>query len=147
MNYISDLDMCATTGIIGYDAVSFVRGDKPRYIGAPQFASNNTDLSPNVQPQPPKDVFNPNKISDKANKSFNWKALILGTIAVITTLFLGKKAINLIKNFKLSSITTPIKNNCLKVTNYVKTKFKNAWATIKGWFPKGSTPPATPPAP
>lgn len=76
MSWINDLDMCASQGIINYDAPAYIRGTNPRYVGNPEFETITGEI-PNMKPQPQKDEFN--KEISHGNPS--WKKWAFGIFA------------------------------------------------------------------
>lgn len=82
MSWINDLDMCASLGIIDFDAPAYIRGTNPRYVGSPEFASITGEI-PNIKPQPQKDEFS--KEISHGNPS--WKKWAFGIFAAGLAIF------------------------------------------------------------
>lgn len=131
-NWISNLDMLAQNGVIGFDAPAYVMDQKPRYIGNPQL-----ELPPFEGPipdaplmaTPTKDEFNSAQKEVNKQKEINkddnmvhnpkWKKILLGAIGVGALVVGGVK-------FK-STILPWIKNGC-----GIKSLGKGARGGIKG---------------
>lgn len=106
MSWITDLDACASAGIIAFDAPAFVTGTKPRYYGNPPFATIPGELNP-ISYQPKNDEFK--KKGDPAFKNPTWKKLLFTGLA-ITGLVLGFRKIprlrNLVSSINFASLKT-----------------------------------------
>ena len=124
MSWINDLDMCASLGIINYDAPAYIRGTNPRYAGSPDFA-NITGQIPDMKPQPEKDEFK-NEISH-GNPS--WKKWVSGIFLTGLAIFGAYK----LRNTKLASkIVNYAKTLPQKITNLATT----GWNKLKNIFKK-----------
>ena len=131
MSWITDLDACASAGIIEFDAPAYIRGAQPRYFGNPPLESISGEL-PQMKQQPQKDEFNKNDDPNFNNPS--WKKWLFG---IGTAVAVGGAILtSLISKGKIK-IPTCIKNLGSKVWNAVKAPFK--W--IGSLFKKAPTPP------
>ncbi len=118
-DWVYPLDMCASAGILDYDAPAFILDQPARYVGNPKFDNIPTTLLPDdvkMKKQPQKDGFdNP---SNNVIENPSWKKWLFGGItaaAVIgTTLALGKGKLK---------IPASVKNYGSTVLNYVKKPF------------------------
>ena len=124
MSWINDLDMCASQGIIDFDAPAYIRGTNPRYVGNPEFETITGEI-PNMKPQPQKDEFN--KEISHGNPS--WKKWAFGIFATGLTIFGAYK----FRNTKfVSKIVNFAKTLPQKVTNLATT----GWNKLKNVFKK-----------
>jgi len=127
MSWITDLDACASAGIIEFDAPAYIRGAQPRYFGNPPLESISGEL-PQMKQQPQKDEFNKNDDPNFNNPS--WKKWLFGAIATAGVVFgLSKlKGVkNLVSNINWANIKTlpskiwdGIKFCCQKLKNVIK---------------------------
>lgn len=119
----SSLDRLSSEGIVNFDSESYIKGQPPRYIGAPShylpfeqplntyepnFATAPAPAGPQLKPQPADDQF----VNNNKSNSKTWKTILLAGIGATLLAVVGVK--------------------------YGK--------TIAGWFKKKPAP-ATPPAP
>lgn len=125
MSWINDLDMCASAGVIEFDAPAFVKGTKPRYYGHPEFETIPGELPP-MKKQPQKDEFKPS--GDPAFNNPKWKKWLFGALAVGAVAF-GIYKFPAIKN-AISSIN--LKNIPTKIWNGIKA----GWNKFIGLFKK-----------
>lgn len=132
MSWIADLDMCASTGILEFDAPAFIKGTTPRYYGHPDFPTIPGEL-PLMKEQPKKDEFKSS--GDPAFNNPKWKKWLFGALAVGAVAF-GLYKIPAIKN-KLSSISfASLKNIPSKIWNGIQ----SGWNKFIGLFKKGPAP-------
>lgn len=137
-NWAFNLDMLANNNVIDFDAPSYIRGQKPRYVGSPEkmpedFIPNSSNLQ-----QPQKDEFTPNENNENPVKNPAWKkwafgALLIGGLGFAGYKFRGKlsplwdKVKNAVKFDK-------IKQFCIDKAKLVGDFFKNGWEKFKGLF-------------
>ena len=132
MSWIADLDMCASAGILEFDAPAFIKGTTPRYHGHPDFPTIPGELPP-MKEQPKKDEFKSS--GDPAFNNPKWKKWLFGALAVGAVAF-GLYKIPAIKN-KLSSISfASLKNIPSQIWNGIK----SGWNKFIGLFKKGPAP-------
>ena len=124
MSWINDLDMCASLGIINFDAPAYIRGTNPRYVGNPELETISGQI-PGIKPQPQKDEFN--KEISHGNPS--WKKWVFGIFATGLAILGAYK----LRNTKVASkIVNYAKNLPQKITNLATT----GWNKLKNVFKK-----------
>lgn len=128
------LDSLAANGVIDFDADSYIKGTKPRFVGSPEGGSLpfQQPLSPVGTPHngklsggPQKDAFI-KRAGEEEYKPFSWTGLLAGTIAASLAVFTG---------FKIKSMITPkskIKEDDVKSPSEVvdRAKETNAKTTL-----------------
>lgn len=135
-DWVYPLDMCASAGILDYDAAADILDQPARYVGNPKF-ENIPQLLPEgtkLKDQPKTDEFgNPSNIVQNPS----WKKWLFGAIA---TLGIGALAFAGFKGkLKLPNMTKVkgfLKNAGTTVLNYIKKPF--VWIANK--FKKTPTP-------
>ncbi len=136
MTWINDLDMCASAGIIEFDAPAYIKGTQARYYGHPDFPTIPGELPP-MKEQPKKDEFKPS--GDPAFNNPKWKKWLFGALAIGATVF-GISKIPALKR-SLSSISfSSLKNLPSKIWQGIQA----GWKALIGLFKKTPTPPPTP---
>lgn len=129
-DWVYPLDMCASAGILDYDAAADITGQPARYVGNPKFEDIPTLLpeGTKLKDQPKTDEFgNPSNVIQNPG----WKKWLFGAIAAVgigALAFAGFKG-------KLK-IPASVKNAGTTVLNYIKKPF--VWITNK--FKRTPTP-------
>ena len=143
MSWITDLDACASAGIIEFDAPAYIKGAAPRYYGNPPFETITGELPP-IKAQPKKDEFK--KSGDPAFNNPTWKKVLFGALAIGAAVF----GLSKIKNIKNIFSFSGLKTLPSKIWNGIKTLpakiwngIKKGWNALTGLFKK-STPTPTP---
>lgn len=129
-DWIYPLDMCASAGILDYDAAAYITDQPARYVGNPKFEDVPTLLpeGTKLKDQPKTDEFgNPSNVIQNPG----WKKWLFGRIiaaaTIGTALVLGKGKIKL---------PASVKNAGTTVLNYIKKPF--VWIANK--FKRTPTP-------
>ena len=124
MSWINDLDMCASLGIINFDAPAYIRGTNPRYVGNPELEMISGQI-PDMKPQPQKDEFN----KEISHGNPTWKKWVFGIFATGLAVLGAYK----LRNTKVASkIVNYAKNLPQKITNLATT----GWNKLKNVFKK-----------
>ena len=125
-NWVTNLDMCATYGIIDYDAASFLRNQPPRYMGSPQFkVSPQNDHFYGKAPYQQPTTNNPRngEIKNKGKrKNPIWKIVLFGLVIKGALVFTGYK----LRNRKFMQ---PVVNFTNKAWNFIKKPFVKSQVT------------------
>lgn len=132
-NWVSDLDMLASSGVINFDAPAYLLDQPARYVGNPNFESlpmTNPSLLPEgtkMKDQPKSDGFNnadKNLIQNPSWKKWTFGAIAAAAVAGgIYAVSKGKIKIPNFKNFSMAKAGTAIKNFGTKAIDYIKKPF------------------------
>jgi hypothetical protein len=103
VDWVTAMDLCASQGIVNYDAPAAILGQPPRYFGNPEF-----EKIPSLT-QPSDDVYDTN--NGDIVKPQKWKKTLLKTLigvgalaGVVTLIDKGKLNISKIKGWGKSLI-------------------------------------------
>lgn len=97
-DWVTAMDMCASAGIINYDAPAAILGQPSRYMGHPDFTTLPTLHAPLPSEY---DTYNGNIVrpSSRKRKAFNTLLAVGGIAGVLALIKNGKLNLTTIKNF------------------------------------------------
>ena len=134
--------MLAQNNVLDFDAASFIKGQKPRYVGNPQIIPPFIDGMPDASNlrQLEQDEYTPPNKNIVKNPS--WKKWLFGALALGGLAFGGWKfknrivpwARNLWTNVSSRLNFTNIKQFVIDKAQMVGRFFKNCWLKVKGFF-------------
>lgn len=140
-NWAFDLDMLAQNKVLDFDAPAYIRDQKPRYVGSPDympspFGVQQLDTSNLEQPQ--NDEFKPQENNKELAKNPAWKKFLFSGLALGGLGLAGWKFRSKLipKNFDFNKVKQFCKNKVQVVGDF----FKNCWEKFKGLFKKKTTP-------
>lgn len=130
-DWLYPLDMCASAGILDYDAAASLLDQTPRYVGNPRFEELPANLLPEgtkIKQSPTSDEFgNPHK---NLVQNPGWKKWLFGGLTVAATavgiLALNKGKIKLPDMTKVKGLGTKILDFIKKPFVYIANKFKKS---------------------
>ena len=126
MSWISDLDACASAGIIEFDAPAYIKGTQPRYFGNPPLETIPGELPP-IKQQPKKDEFKPS--NDTLQNNPSWKKWLFSAL-IATGAVLGLKRLGAFKKLTPKIDLSKLKGIPQKIWNGIQT----GWQTIVNKF-------------
>lgn len=128
LDWVYPLDMCASAGILDYDAPASLLEQNPRYVGSPKFEEIPTELLEKdikIKQPPVNDEFN-NSNSLVQNPS--WKKWLFGGLAIgalgAGIFALSKGKIKLPDMTKVKAFGTKVLDFMKKPFVYIANKFK-----------------------
>ena len=126
IGWADNLDMLAQSGVLDFDAPSYVLGQPPRYVGNPAAITPLLDNPPRVPgiEQPKVDEFKPSQTKNNLVKTPAWKKWVFGLLTAGALIFTG---------FKFKSKLIPIAK---KIPTKVSDFFTKTWDKLKNVFKK-----------
>ncbi len=137
-NWVNALDACAASGVIDYDAPSFILGRNPRYVGHPEFEKlplkNDCLLPPGIKLNdlPAIDSYN-NSEDRPLVENPAWKKVLFGAIVLASLIAgsIGFAKFGKLKMPDMGKISSNITNIAKKSWQYTKKTFEFLMSKIR----------------